>query len=601
MNVLRKLHMLKFLKDRIKGETVNLILPEGIFDFILFVDVRKGAYTWKYGKKYFSRCISEEGKYADFLECMLTRVCGDREEFYESMKLIRVLGALAVQEKYIVICGLKFEDGTYHKKFTFIRNNFYEKSVKQKENIVVFCEDITGFLSDVEAGEKAGAVSGGREDEVDALRERIVYLVHEIRTSLNGIYGNLKMLREETGPKDRYLNNAVLSAEHLLNLVNSALSISELENRGRGTIEAVTLEDLIKYPKGIFAYEAEKRNIGIRFVCGEPVYRYLYLNRTAVQQIMINLISNAVKYTEDGGQITCRMTEAFREEKRVRLLLEISDTGIGMEEKFLTGGWKAYGRERRKKEAQGSGLGLVLTRYLVEKQQGSMRIETESGAGTTVFVEIEADGDDILHEPADGTEKTSAHGEIFMKRALVAEDEDANMEVICGLLEKMGIAADKTYDGDEALEIFGQSEEEYYDVILMDVHMPGKDGIEAVKEIRSMERRDSRMPIIAMTADILDERVRRELSATVNCCLVKPYREEDVHAALLECSKNSPWEPENDIRCPSKRTDRCKNGRIGGTQEERKRSGDSPTESALYFQSAGCGTDNHKDRSGKSL
>ena len=97
MNVIRKLHMLNFLKDRLKGETVNLILPEGIFDFILFVNVRKGTYTRKYGKRTFVRKIPEEGRYADFLKIMQMRACGGKEELYESMKLIRVAGALAVQ------------------------------------------------------------------------------------------------------------------------------------------------------------------------------------------------------------------------------------------------------------------------------------------------------------------------------------------------------------------------------------------------------------------------------------------------------------------------------------------------------------------------
>lgn len=542
MNVIRKLHMTKFLKGRLKGETVNLILPEGIFDFILFVDVRKGTYARKYGKRTFFQWIPEEGRYADFLKSLQKRTCGGEEEFYENMKLIRVLGALAVQEKYAVICGLKIEDdtcrdGIYHKKFTFIRNSFYKESGRQKENIVVFCEDMGGIYSCIENGRKSEAASGGQKEAVDALQKRIVYLVHEIRTSLNGIYGNLKMLHGEARSENRYLDNAVLSAEHLLNLVNSALGISELESRGVGTIEAATLEELLEYPKSIFAYEAERRNIQIRFICGKPVYLYLYLNRTIVQQIIINLISNAVKYTKDGGRVVCRITEAFQEEKRVRLLLEVSDTGIGMEEKFLADGWKAYGRERRKKGTEGSGLGFVLTKYLVELLHGSIRVETMSGVGTTVFVTLEVDGDDVLYESLAGTGAVHAKEEIFMKRALVAENEDANMEIICGYLEKMGIAADKTYDGDEAVEIFRQSEETYYDVILMDIHMPGKNGIEAAAEIRNMSRKDSGMPIIAMTADILDERIKEALSATVSVCLVKPYREEDVRSALLKCQK----------------------------------------------------------------
>lgn len=580
MNVIRKLHMLNFLKDRLKGETVNLILPEGIFDFILFVNVRKGTYTRKYGKGTFICNIPGEGRYADFLNVMQKRAYGGKEEFYENMKLIRVIGALAVQEKYIAVCRLKIEDGTCHKKFTFIRNTLLEKSNEQKENIVVFCEDITEIFSRREDGKESEYESERRQDKTEVIQKRLTYLAHEIRTSLNGIYGNLKMIQEEACWENRYLRNAVLSAEYLLNLVNSVLHISALENRNAGRVEAVTMEELVRYPKGIFEYEAKKRNIRLRFVCGEQVYRYLYLNRAAMQQIIINLISNAVKYTKDGGLVICRMTEVFMEEKRVRLLLEISDTGIGMEEKFLADAWKAYGREGREKEVEGSGLGLALTKYLVEMLHGTIRIETKKGIGTTVFVAIDADGDDVLRESAERPEESFAQEEIWVKRALVAEDEDANMEVICSCLEKMGIAADKTYHGEEALEIFRQSEENYYDVILMDIHMPGKSGIEAVREIRKMGRKDSGMPIIAMTADILDECVLGELSATVSGCLVKPYREEDVRSVLLGCRKKQAVGTEEWYKTERKREN---NGRIGGTQEAGKRSGDSPVESTFHI------------------
>lgn len=381
--------------------------------------------------------------------------------------------------------------------------------------------------------------SGRQKEKTDVLQKRIEYLVHEIRTSLNSIYGSLTLLREEGEPEGEYLDNAVLSAEYLLNLVNSVLDISALEGQGVGKIEAVTLEELVKYPKGIFAQETKKRNIRLRFLCEEPVYQYLYLNKTVFQQIIINLISNAVKYTEDGGQIVCRMTEAYKEEKRVRLFLEVSDTGIGMEEEFLADIWKAYAREGRKRGAAGSGLGLALTKRLVEMLRGTIHIATKKGLGTTVSVMLEADGDDVLYELPERREKAGREEAISIKRALVAEDEDANMEILCRHLEKLGVTADKTYDGDEVAEIFRQSDAFYYDVILMDIHMPGKSGLEAVREIRNMRRKDNGLPIIAMTADILDERMTEELSAKVNGYLVKPYRAEDIRSVLVQCSRTA--------------------------------------------------------------
>lgn len=539
MNVIRKLHMLKFLKDRAAAKSVNLILPEGIFDFILFVNVRKGTYIRKYKKKNLSYEIPEEGSYDEFLKELQKRLCGGGEEFFENMKLIRVLGALAVQENYTVICGLKSENYIYHKKITFIRNTFFENPGKQKENIIVFCEDITGIFSDWKAGKENGRAPDRQMEKAEVLRKRIKYLVHEIRTSLNSIYGSLTLLLEEWHPENGYLDNAVLSAEYLLNLMNSVLEISAPEGQNVGKIEAVTLEELVKYPKGIFEKEAEKRNISLRFLFGEPVYRHLYLNKMLIQQIIINLISNAVKYTEDGGQVVCRVTETYKEEKRVRLFLEVSDTGIGMAEEFLDDVWKAHAREGRGKGTAGSGLGLALTKRLVEALHGTIRIETKKDLGTTVYVTLEVDGDDVLYEAPGTSGDTVREEELSIKRVLVAEDEDANMEILYRHLEKMGIAADKTYDGEEVLEIYRQSEEFYYDAILMDVHMPGKSGVEAIREIRNMGRKDSGLPIIAVTADIPDKWTAGELDNKVNGYLVKPYRAEDIKTALLPYRRES--------------------------------------------------------------
>lgn len=537
--LLEKLHMLKFLKDRATAKSVNLILPEGIFDFILFVNVRKGTYIRKYEKKNLSCEMPEEGRYDEFLEGLQERLCGSEEEFRENMKLIRVLGALAVQENYTVICSFKIENYIYHKKITFIRNTFFEKSSKQRENIVVFCEDITGSFSYWRSGQEKRHASDRQKEKAEVLQKRIEYLVHEIRTSLNSIYGSLTLLQEEGHSEREYLDNAVSSAEYLLDLMNSVRNISVLESRNVGKIEGVTREELVKYPKGIFAQEAKRRNIRLQFLFGEWVYRYLYLNKMVLQQIIINLVSNAVKYTEDGGQVVCRMTEIYKEEKRVRLFLEVSDTGIGMSEEFFADVWKVYAREGRRKDAKGSGLGLALTKRLVEMLHGTIRIETKKDLGTTVYVTLEADGDDVLYEASGRSGENVGKEAISIKRALVAEDEDANMEILCRHLEKMGIAADKTYDGEEVLEIYRQSEEFYYDVILMDVHMPGKSGMEAIREIRNLERKDSGLPIIAVTADILDKRAAEELDDKVNGYLVKPYREEDIIAALLPYRRES--------------------------------------------------------------
>lgn len=386
--------------------------------------------------------------------------------------------------------------------------------------------------------------------DVSDLWDYIAYLAHEIRTPLNSIRGNLDILKTEEGPKSRYLNNAILSTEYLVRLVDSALTIAEIKNDSSVmSVEAVTLEELFEYPKGILEWAADEKNIELQFLFGKTVYKYLYLNRTAIQQIIINLISNSIKYTNEGGKVLCCITETYLEEKRIKLFLEVSDTGIGMEEGFALYAWDKFTREGRSSEAAGSGLGMTFTKQLVELLNGSIELETQSGCGTKVVVELEADGDDVLYDMErhvkEQGDREGTHEEAWEnmnsytlpKRALVAEDESASMDVICKYLEKLGIEAEKAYDGDEVIKLFKRSGENYYDVLLLDINLPEQSGIEALRKIRKLDRTDSGVPVIIMTADVPDRHKAGMLSGEISGYIIKPYCLEDIRSALSQCRK----------------------------------------------------------------
>lgn len=381
------------------------------------------------------------------------------------------------------------------------------------------------------------------EDE-KILRDYAAYLAHEIKTPLNSIYGNLDILKREGCLDNEYLNNAILAADYLAYLVDSVMLIFGIENDTNVTkVYAVTPEEVFKSINGILEVVAAEKNIKLQFLFGEKVYQYLYLDKAAIQQIIINLISNSIKYTDEGGAVWCRITQKYLEEKRVRLFLEVEDTGIGMEEEFVSCVWDEFTREGRKGDAKGNGLGMSITKRLVELMSGSIKINTRPGHGTKVIVELDVDGDDIrydLNTPPEKEEKqiSKGMGEYTLpKRALVAEDERANMDIICKYLEILDIEADKAYDGDEVIEIFNRSEENRYDVILMDINLPEKSGIEAVREIRKSDREDNEIPIVIITADTLD-RLRPEiLSVKINGYIIKPYSLEDVKAVLLKCQE----------------------------------------------------------------
>lgn len=373
------------------------------------------------------------------------------------------------------------------------------------------------------------------------LQDYAAYLAHEIKTPLSSICGNLDILKREGCLDNKYLDNAILAADYLTHLVDSVMLISIIENDiDVIKLDVATPEELFKSLKGILEVTAAEKNIKLQFLFGETVYQYLYLDKAAIQQIIINLISNSIKYTDEGGTVLCRITQRYLEEKRIRLFLEVEDTGIGMEDEFLSCVWDEFTREGRKWDAKGNGLGMSITKRLVELMNGSIKIGTRPEHGTKVIVELDVDGDDIRYDldaPPGKEEKYICEGigeYTLPKRVLVAEDERANMDIICKYLEILGIEADKAYDGDEVIEIFTRSEENRYDVILMDINLPEKSGIEAVREIRKSDREDNGIPIVIITADTLDRHRPDILSAKIKGYIIKPYSLEDVRTVLLK-------------------------------------------------------------------
>ena len=491
---------------------------EEIFDFIFYININKGTYQRKCERKDLPYSLQKEGNYESLVQSLQSRLCADTEEFSENMELLNVLKKLSLRGEYAVQCRILIKGQIYHKRILFFQDC-------RKENIIAFIEDVTG-ISD-----------GGRETSHSNMT---AYLSHEIRTALNSLSGNLYALQAggEAFSKNRYLENAVFSVDYLKRLVNNTLQIYETENSiGVMKLEAVTLEELAEYPRRVFEKEAAEKNIQLQFLIKKPIYQYLYLCKDVVWQIITNLISNAIKYTGNGGTVTCYIKESYLEEKRIALLIEITDTGIGMEQTFLSMAWEPYMREQQQEEVQGSGLGLAITKHLVELLQGNISIVSQIGLGTRVSVKLEADGDDVLYAAGPSKSdlsKKSPEQTASIKRALIAEDEDKNREVLCGYLCELGIAADKAHNGREVIEIFEQSEENYYDVILMDIHMPDIGGMEAVRIIRSMDRKDSGLPIIAITADI------EALSAEINDYLIKPYSMEDIRH-ILSKHRNGKW------------------------------------------------------------
>lgn len=365
-----------------------------------------------------------------------------------------------------------------------------------------------------------------------AKTEFLQRMSHDIRTPINGIRGMV-----EVG--DYYKDNLVKQAEcrkkiweasgFLLELINEVLDMGKLES------EEVILEErsfnffgLFKEIRMVIEKQAKER--GIQTVVHK--YRVIHENLIGsplhVKRVVMNILTNAIKYNKDNGKIIMEFQEVQEDQDTVRIQFKCKDTGIGMSESFQKKIYEPFAQEKvgARTVYGGTGLGMPITKSLVEKMGGTISFESEQDVGTTFDIEIPFQ---IDHNKQCEEHKKKEVKETSIKgvNVLLAEDNELNMEIAEFVLESAGAKVIKAFNGKEALEIFKASEQGEIDVILMDVMMPVMDGLEATRYIRRSNKENARdIPIIAMTANAFTEDRRRVLEAGMNEHLAKPLESE---------------------------------------------------------------------------
>lgn len=364
---------------------------------------------------------------------------------------------------------------------------------------------------------------------------------HEIRTPLNSVNAILELLEKEHTLKNRdKLLDAKLSMNYVINLLNTILNYSKIEESNKTpTICPITKEEILPVINALIKPIAAIKNIEFVLTYQE-VYRCFYTDQEILLQIIINLLSNAVAYTNFGGKVSLDLRLEYLEEYRERLWLEVSDNGIGMSEEFIKKAFVPYQKEGRKEIENSTGLGLSITRDLVEQIGGEISVKSQPDKGTvfTVVFEVDASNEIFWNQAVkDETEKVAEQKKnIFLKgkKILIAEDDELSIEMEASMINHMGGSADKTYDGEEVVEIFRSSGFMEYFLILIDLSMPLKDGLAAISEIRQMSRPDAKeIPIIAVTGfDVMTD--RKQLSELgINALLLKPFSEEQMKEAFF--------------------------------------------------------------------
>ncbi|MDR1635888.1 MAG: response regulator, partial [Treponema sp.] len=364
---------------------------------------------------------------------------------------------------------------------------------------------------------------------------------HEIRTPMNGIIGFAELALENSDTTDKnrgYLEKIRDSAGDLLSIINNILDISKIE-AGKVNLEKIpfSLHDVFTACENAISIKAAEKKINL-YVYSEPVIEYKLLgDPTRLRQILLNLLSNAVKFTNTGTVKLMAATEKTMPGK-VILRFEVKDSGIGMTAAETAHIFRSFeqGDSSTTRKYGGTGLGLTISKNLVELMGGKLGVDSAPGIGSRFSFILEFELSDQPDRKAEGPEKeppAAARRILFSGRALICEDNPMNQEVIRDHLERFGLEADIRENGRQGLEAVEESlgENHPYDLILMDIHMPVMDGLEASTEIR---RLGCAAPIVALTANVLTQDTDIYYRYGIGGYLGKPFTARELQNCLLK-------------------------------------------------------------------
>lgn len=371
---------------------------------------------------------------------------------------------------------------------------------------------------------------------------------HDMRTPLNGILGLTTLIKENTTDNEikQDLDELELSGKYLLNLINDTLDVSRIES-GRLELHPIVCEGRLLFHNAIAlaTTNAQQKKQKLIVQADDIPFTFLYVDAARMEQIAMNVIGNAIKFTPNGGVIKITMTNLFVEAGLITDKLVVEDTGVGISQEFIPHIFEAFSQEDagRTGNSQGTGLGMAITKQLLNKMGGDISVESEVEKGsrfTMILKFVPATEEQIaeFQQIRSGADKAAT---LPGKRILLCEDHPLNAAIATRLLETKGMLVEHAQNGRRGVELFAQSDLNYYDAILMDIRMPVMNGIEAAKRIRSLPRRDAKgIPIIAMTANAFTEDIQMTRDAGMNAHISKPIETEklyDTLASLLKIEK----------------------------------------------------------------
>lgn len=378
-----------------------------------------------------------------------------------------------------------------------------------------------------------------------ANRAKTVFLnnmSHDIRTPMNAVIGFTALATTHIDNKELvldYLKKIHISGQHLLSLINDVLDMSRIEN-GSVRIEytVVHLPDILHDLKTIIQESVHSKQQELYIDTQDVLHEDIITDKLRLTQVLLNISSNAVKFTPVGGTVNIRVSEKpCRRDGYTTVVFSVKDNGIGMSPEFREQVFDSFTREHTVTEngIGGTGLGMAITKNIVDMLGGTIQVESEVGRGTefTVMLECEISGTTVKEEPDPEqrkllkNEKQKLRAEIQRcyegKKVLLVEDNELNREIATAIMEEIGLDVDCVEDGTDAVNIMSSAEGRKYDLIFMDIQMPKMDGYTATREIRTLnDPKCANIPIIAMTANAFEEDRKKAIKAGMNAHIAKP-------------------------------------------------------------------------------
>ena len=359
---------------------------------------------------------------------------------------------------------------------------------------------------------------------------------HDIRTPMNAIIGYTQLLENNLDNKKQaldYISKLKSSSTILLSLINYILEMTQIES-GKLDLkkEIGDLDDLVKNINVVVEPLIKEKKLHYSYHL-EIKHHHIICDKTKLREIVLNILSNAIKYTPEGGNVELLIQEISFENNKVKYHFIIIDNGIGMKEDFLPHIFEEFAREKTSTESKvpGVGLGLPIVKSLIDMMNGTIQVESKLNKGTKFTVELS-----FLTslQVENVNERNTSTLDFSGKHILLVEDNELNAEIGIELLNTFKVIIDLAKIGEECIKILEKMQEGYYDLILMDIQMPSMDGYEATKIIRSFNNKNAQIPIIAMTANAFEEDRKHALQLGMNEHLAKPVDIEKLKDVLTK-------------------------------------------------------------------